>query len=92
MVDKIELGEIKTKKLVGVLSDLQAGSKSLVVDAAENQELRLSVRNIKDSNFLPPEGVNVYDLLRHEHLVVSQDAIKALETRLLGAKAKENKA
>jgi large subunit ribosomal protein L4 len=33
--------------------------------------------------FLPPEGVNVYDLLRHDHLVLSQDAAKALEARCL---------
>jgi large subunit ribosomal protein L4 len=84
IVDKIELGEIKTKRLAGVLNDLNASNKSLLVDDAGNQELRLSVRNMKDSNFLPPEGVNVYDLLRHEHLIVSQEAIKAIEARLLG--------
>jgi large subunit ribosomal protein L4 len=84
IVDKIELGEIKTKRLAGVLTDLNASNKSLLVDDAGNQELRLSVRNMKDSNFLPPEGVNVYDLLRHEHLIVSQEAIKAIEARLLG--------
>ncbi len=87
IVDKIELGEIKTKRLAGVLTDLNASNKSLLVDDAANQELRLSVRNMKDSNFLPPEGVNVYDLLRHEHLVVSQEAIKAIEARLLGGKS-----
>jgi large subunit ribosomal protein L4 len=36
-----------------------------------------------DSQFLPPEGVNVYDLLRHERLVVSKSAAKALEARCL---------
>jgi large subunit ribosomal protein L4 len=87
IVDKIELGEIKTKRLAGVLTDLNASNKSLLVDDAGNQELRLSVRNMKDSNFLPPEGVNVYDLLRHEHLIVSQEAIKAIEARLLGGKS-----
>ena len=87
IVDKIELGEIKTKRLAGVLTDLNASNKSLLVDDAANQELRLSVRNMKDSNFLPPEGVNVYDLLRHEHLIVSQEAIKAIEARLLGGKS-----
>lgn len=86
VVDKIDLGEIKTKKLAGVLSELQAGKKNLVVDDAANQNLKLSIRNIKESNFLPPEGVNVYDLLRHDHLVVSRDAIKALEARCLGNK------
>ncbi len=89
IVDKIDLGEIKTKKLAGVLTDLKAGKKNLLVDAAENQELRLSARNMKESNFLPPEGVNVYDLLRHDHLVVSKDAIKALEARCLGAQKEE---
>jgi large subunit ribosomal protein L4 len=90
IVDKIDLGEIKTKKLAGVLTELKAGKKNLLVDDAANQTLRLSARNMKENNFLPPEGVNVYDLLRHDHLVVSQDAIKAIEARCLGA-VKEDK-
>jgi len=85
VVDKIDLGEIKTKKLAGVLSELKAGKKNLLVDDAANQTLRLSARNMKENNFLPPEGVNVYDLLRHDHLVVSKDAIKAIEARCLGS-------
>lgn len=89
VVDSIELGEIKTKKLAGVLSELQAGKKNLLVDDGANQILRLSVRNMKENNFLPPEGVNVYDLLRHDHLVVSKDAIKALEARCLGIKEEQ---
>ncbi|OQX66972.1 MAG: 50S ribosomal protein L4 [Sorangiineae bacterium NIC37A_2] len=87
VVDSIDLGEAKTKKLVSVLSDLKAGKKNLVVDAGENQSLKLSIRNLKESNFLPPEGVNVYDLLRHDHLVVSKAAVKALEARCLAQKA-----
>jgi large subunit ribosomal protein L4 len=69
-----------------VLVELKAGKKNLLVDDAANQTLRLSARNMKENNFLPPEGVNVYDLLRHDHLVVSKDAIKALEARCLGSK------
>jgi large subunit ribosomal protein L4 len=42
-----------------------------------------SLRNVESHQFLPPEGVNVYDLLRHDHLVVSKDAAKALEARCL---------
>lgn len=83
VVDAMDLGEIKTKKLVGVLSALQAPTKTLVVDGKDNENLRLSIRNMKDYQFLPPEGVNVYDLLRHSHLLVSKDAAKALEARLL---------
>lgn len=92
VVENIDLGEVKTKKLAGVLSTLQAGKKTLVVDDGGNQNLRLSIRNLEDKLFLPPEGVNVYDLLRHDHLVLSKGAVKALEARCLdkadGAEAK----
>ena len=87
VVDSIDLGEVKTKKLAGVLTTLQAGKKTLVVDEGSNQNLRLSIRNLEDKLFLPPEGVNVYDLLRHDHLVLSKGAIQALEARCLDKKA-----
>jgi large subunit ribosomal protein L4 len=87
IVDSIDLGEVKTKKLAGVLVTLQAGKKTLVVDDGGNQNLRLSIRNLENKLFLPPEGVNVYDLLRHDHLVLSKGAIKALEARCLDKKA-----
>ncbi len=83
VVDKIDLGEIKTSKLAGVLKALEARKGALVVDETSNENLRLSIRNISDSQFLPPEGVNVYDLLRHERLVVSKSAAKLLEARCL---------
>ena len=44
------------------------------MDSAANEKLRLSIRNCEDHQFLPPEGVNVYDLLRHDTLVLSKDA------------------
>jgi large subunit ribosomal protein L4 len=87
VVDRLELAEIKTKGLVAALGTLKAQKKTLVVDAATNENLKLSVRNCKDHQFLPPEGVNVYDLLRHDTLVLSKDAAKALEQRCLGNKA-----
>ena len=83
VVERFELPEIKTKGLVQALSTLKAERKTLVVDAASNENLKLSIRNSKDHNFLPPEGVNVYDLLRHDTLVLSKDAAKALEQRCL---------
>jgi large subunit ribosomal protein L4 len=90
VVDRFELGEIKTKALVKALEVLKAAKKTLVVDAQTNENLKLSIRNCKDHAFLPPEGVNVYDLLRHDTLVLSKDAAKALEQRCLGnAKAGE---
>jgi large subunit ribosomal protein L4 len=83
VLDSLELSEIKTKALAETLSTLQAGKKSLVVDSAANEKLVKSIRNLEAHQFLPPEGVNVYDLLRHDHLVVSKEAAKALEARCL---------
>ena len=86
VVENIDIGEIKTKKLAGVLDALKVGRKTLVVDDKSNENLRLSIRNMENNAYLPPEGVNVYDLLRHDHLVVSTSAAKALEARCLERK------
>jgi len=83
VLENIDLGEIKTQKLAGVLLTLNAKAGALVVDDKSNENLRLSIRNMEHSQFLPPEGVNVYDLLRYEHLIVSKTAAKALEARCL---------
>lgn len=83
VVDTFELAEIKTKAFAQTLLSLKADKKSLVVDASTNDKLVKSVRNLAATQFLPPEGVNVYDILRHDHLVVTKDAAKALEARCL---------
>jgi large subunit ribosomal protein L4 len=86
IIDSIELTEIKTKSLLSALSTLKANKKVIVVDRADNENLRMSIRNCRDHQFLPPEGVNVFDLLRHDTLIVSKDAAKALEARCLRTK------
>lgn len=85
VVDTFELDEIKTKALAGVLSTLQVGKSSLIVDGRDNQKLQLSARNLDKHQYLPPEGVNVYDLLRHEHVVLTKSAAQALEARCKSA-------
>jgi len=81
VVDAFDLPEIKTAGIVTALSALQADKKALIVDAKGNEKLEKSVRNLAKHQYLPPEGVNVYDLLRHDHLIVSKSAIKAIESR-----------
>jgi large subunit ribosomal protein L4 len=83
VIDRFELAEIKTKALVDALLALKAEEKTLVVDSQDNEKLKLSIRNCKQHQFLPPEGVNVYDLLRHDTLILSKNAAKALEQRCL---------
>jgi large subunit ribosomal protein L4 len=91
VVDRFELPEIKTKGLIAALGALKVttpregtrSAKALVVDVGANENLRLSIRNSVEHQYLPPEGVNVYDLLRHDTLVLSRDAAKLLEQRCL---------
>jgi large subunit ribosomal protein L4 len=81
IVDDFSLSEIKTKALAQILAKLEVPKSSVIVDAVGNENLRLSARNLPDHCFLPPEGVNVYDLLRHEHLILTKNAARALEAR-----------
>ncbi len=81
VVKDFELKEIKTKRLAQVLDKLKVADGALIVDGKENEKLRLSARNLPNHSVLPPEGVNLYDLLRHEHLVLTESAVEALEAR-----------
>jgi large subunit ribosomal protein L4 len=82
VVENFELEAIKTKVLAGILEVLKPEQRrTLVVDGKDNENLRLSIRNLDRNLFLPPEGVNVYDLLRHDHLVLSKQAVEQLTAR-----------
>jgi large subunit ribosomal protein L4 len=81
VVSDFQLAEIKTKGLAQVLDALKVGKGAVIVDIGENANLRMSARNLPNHQFLPPEGVNVYDLLRHEHVVLTKDAAAAIQKR-----------
>lgn len=81
VVDDFELPEVKTKGLCQVLSSLGIDS-GLLIDSVENENLKLSARNLKGHQFLCPAGLNVYDLLRHNQLVVSRRAILEIQSKL----------
>jgi large subunit ribosomal protein L4 len=95
VVDRFELSEVKTKGLLAALGTLKVttpregkkSAKALVVDVTANENLKLSIRNSVHHQYLPPEGLNLYDLLRHDTLVLSKDAAKLLEQRCLGKTA-----
>src|SRR6266542_4444484 len=75
----------RDQKLVIVQEWRPAAAKTrtaLVVDAAANVALAKSVRNLAGSDFLPVEGLNVYDILRHDALVLTADTAKQLEVSL----------
>jgi large subunit ribosomal protein L4 len=71
----------KTSAAAKVLAALGT-TKALVVDAAANEALAKSVRNLEGADFLPVEGLNVYDILKHDALVLTADTAKKLEASL----------
>ena len=92
VVESFELAETKTKAVVTTLNVLNM-DRALVVDCCEgereyttlnNENLRLSVRNLQNFKYLRPEGVNVYDVLHYGSVVVTRASLERLEARLKG--------
>jgi large subunit ribosomal protein L4 len=81
VLDKLELEEAKTKVMVKVLTELKVASALLVI-AQPDEKIERSSRNIPALKVLRVEGLNVYDLLRYEHLILTEGALKLLEERL----------
>ena len=78
VVDKLELKEIKTKDMVKVLNTLNA-ENSLVMLSEKNLYVQASARNIANVKTTLVSTINVFDLLKYNKLVVTEDAIKKLE-------------
>ncbi len=81
ILKNFDLAAIKTKALAETLKKLGA-ENALIVEGA-NERLELSARNIPKVKVIRPEGLNVYDVMLHEKLLVTEAAAKAIETRLL---------
>ncbi len=80
LIDEMALAEIKTKQVGKILAAFDA-SKALIVDI-DNKNLELSTRNVAKSHFVPVRELNVYDILRHDHLLMSKAAAEALQKRV----------
>jgi large subunit ribosomal protein L4 len=82
VLDKAELGEAKTKLLASHLTKL-GWSKPLVIDADKPEtNFARAARNLVGIDVLPSIGANVYDILRHETLVLTRSAVDKLTERL----------
>jgi large subunit ribosomal protein L4 len=81
VLDKAELEEPKTAQLRGKFDGLGL-SNALIIDGAALQDnFALAARNIPNVDVLPVQGINVYDILRREKLVLTRAALEALEER-----------
>ena len=81
VVDKLDLDAAKTKFMVQALAELKVVS-ALIVIAQPDAIIERSARNLPNVKVLRVEGLNVFDLLRYEHLLLTEGALKLLEERL----------
>lgn len=76
------LADGKTKTLRGMFNKLGLSNALIVVGTEIDQNFERAARNIPNIDVLPITGANVYDILRREILVLTLDAVEALEARL----------
>jgi large subunit ribosomal protein L4 len=85
VLEDLALKEAKTKALVGTLSKLGFGRTALVIDGeAVETSFALAAANIPGVDVLPAMGANVYDILRHDTLVLTRAGVEKLEARFNG--------
>ena len=81
VLDKLELDGVSTKTFAGIMRVLKL-SKPLLVVGGKNEVLEKSARNIPHTKVLRVEGLNVYDVVRHDQFVVTVEALAKIEEAL----------
>ena len=85
VVDSLELKDPKTKALKGQFDKAGYNGKVLFIDGdVVNDSFRLAAGNLPGINVMPAMGANVYDILKHDTLVLTKDAVEKLEARFNG--------
>jgi large subunit ribosomal protein L4 len=82
VVNDILLPEPKTKRMVELLSRLELGDSVLVVIHEQNPGVEKAARNLPRVKVLRSEGLNVYDLLRYQRTLFTQEALRRVSERL----------
>jgi len=86
LLDKFEIGEVKTKKMAGILDMFSKAvwgnsrlKKTLVVLPQSDRKILLSTRNIPAAKIISADSLNIYDLLAYKYLIMPKDAIGIIE-------------
>ena len=79
VLDKLELTQIKTKDMINVLNNLKIDKKALIIIPEKNLNIQKSAKNIQGVKTVLINTINIYDLLKHDKLIMTYDAIKKLE-------------
>ena len=78
VLDEFKLDEIKTTKFVEVMNNLEV-AKALVVTKDNDQNIVLSAKNVPDVKTALTNTINVYDILKYDTVVITKDAVAAIE-------------
>jgi large subunit ribosomal protein L4 len=81
VLDEAKSKDIKTGALAKQFGKMKIG-RALVVDGEFDKNFQLSARNLADVALLPVAGINVYDIMKSDKLVLTAAAVKAIEARL----------
>jgi large subunit ribosomal protein L4 len=79
VLDQLSLSQPKTKDIAKILSNLKVERKALVVTADYDQNVALSARNIPGVKFVAADGINVLDVMKHDQLIITKDAVAKVE-------------
>lgn len=79
VLDNLSLEAPKTKEMITVLSNLSVDRKALVVTADYNEQVALSIGNIPGITFATVNDVNVLEVLKHDKLVITKEAVEKVE-------------
>jgi len=82
VLEDINLEEIKTKRFVEVMNNFDV-KKALIVTEMKNENLEKSSKNVPWVKVMRHEGLNVYDILTHDHLILEKSVINGIEEALI---------
>jgi len=89
IVDDWKLDAPKTKDFINTLGSLKLTGKTLIVDSLKNTNLMLASRNVQTTKVVNSYGVNIYDLVNHQKLVLTPRTVEEL-TEILKPRAKDD--
>jgi large subunit ribosomal protein L4 len=81
VLDDFALDEIKTKRFVEVMDRLGLDRALIVIDS-DRDNLELSARNVPDVKVIRTVGLNVFDVLKYDHLILLQECLEPIDRRL----------
>lgn len=81
VVNNLDLDTISTKSFAKVLTKFELAKTLLVIDA-ENKNLELSARNIKNVKVLKADALNIFDVMKYQNIMMTQNAVKKVEGAL----------